>query len=221
MNYTQLTTAIQEYTENTFSSDVLKTFVKQAEKRIYNTVQLAALRKNVTGTVTANDKYLPCPGDFLSVFSMAVIKSTGEYVYLQDKDVNYIREMYPTPTSTGIPKYYAIFGPAVAGSEISDELTFILGPTPASAYSVELHYYYYPQSISEVADGTTWLGDNYDPALLYGSLVEANIYLKGEQDMMAYYEKKFQEALMQLKRLGDGLERGDAYRDGQVKYKVT
>jgi len=152
---------------------------------------------------------------------MAVIKSTGEYVYLQDKDVNYIREMYPTPTSTGIPKYYAIFGPAVAGAEISDELTFILGPTPASAYSVELHYYYYPESISETADGTTWLGDNYDPALLYGSLVEANIYLKGEQDMMAYYEKKFQEALMQLKRLGDGLERGDAYRDGQVKYKVT
>jgi len=218
MNYTQLTAAIQDYTENTFPSDVLKTFVKQAEKRIYNTVQLAALRKNVTGTVTANDKYLPCPGDFLSVFSMAVIKSTGEYVYLQDKDVNYIREMYPTPTSTGIPKYYAIFGPAVAGSEISDELTFILGPTPASAYSVELHYYYYPQSI--VTAGTSWLGDNFETVLLYGALREAAIFQKQEPDIIANYEAKYQESLMLLKQLGDGKNRRDSYRSGQVRVPV-
>jgi hypothetical protein len=221
MNYTELFAAIEDYTENTFASGVVNTFIKQAEKRIYNTVQLAALRKNVTGTMAASNKYVQCPSDFLSVFSLAVIKPDGEYVYLQNKDVNFIREIYPTPTSTGVPKYYAIFGPSVQSSVISDELAFIFGPTPAAAYGMELHYYYYPESITTAPDGRTWLGDNYDPALLYGSLVEANIYIKGEQDMMAYYEKKFQDALAQLKRLGDGLERGDAYRDGQVKYMVT
>lgn len=219
MNYAELTAAIEDYTENSFTSVELATFVEQAEQRVYNTVQLAALRKNVEGLLTAGNKYLSCPSDFLSVFSLAVVNSSGEYVYLQDKDVNYIREMYPSPTSTGLPKYYAIFGPTTANGSITNELSLILGPMPNSNFTTELHYYYYPQSI--VTAGTSWLGDNYDPALLYGSLVEAYIFMKGEQDMMAYYEKKFQDALMQLKRLGDGLERGDAYRDGQAKYKVS
>lgn len=219
MNYAELTAAIEDYTENSFTSVELATFVDQAEQRIYNTVQLAALRKNVEGLLTSGNKYLSCPSDFLSVFSIAVVNSSGEYVYLQDKDVNYIRAMYPSPTTTGLPKYYAIFGPTTSNGSITNELSLILGPMPDSNYTTELHYYYYPQSI--VTAGTSWLGDNYDPALLYGSLVEAYIFMKGEQDMMAYYEKKFQDALMQLKRLGDGLERGDAYRDGQVKYKVS
>jgi hypothetical protein len=219
MNYAELTAAIEDYTENSFTSVELATFVDQAEQRIYNTVQLAALRKNVEGLLTSGNKYLSCPSDFLSVFSIAVVNSSGEYVYLLDKDVNYIRAMYPSPTATGLPKYYAIFGPTTSNGSITNELSLILGPMPDSNYTTELHYYYYPQSI--VTAGTSWLGDNYDPALLYGSLVEAYIFMKGEQDMMAYYEKKFQDALMQLKRLGDGLERGDAYRDGQVKYKVS
>lgn len=219
MNYAELTAAIEDYTENSFTSVELATFVEQAEHRIYNTVQLAALKKNVTGLLTSGNKYLSCPSDFLSVFSLAVVNSSGDYVYLQDKDVNYIREMYPSPTSTGLPKYYAIFGPTTVNNAVTNELSLILGPMPNSNFTAELHYYYYPQSI--VTAGTSWLGDNYDPALLYGSLVEAYIFMKGEQDMMAYYEKKFQDALMQLKRLGDGLERGDAYRDGQVKYKVS
>jgi hypothetical protein len=221
MTYTELIAAIADYTENSFTTVELNTFITQAEQRIYNTVQLAAIRKNVEGLLTVSNKYLSCPSDFLSVFSLAVVKTNGEYVYLQNKDVNYIREMYPSPTATGVPKYYAIFGPATVGGVITDELALILGPMPDASYTTELHYYYYPQSITTVTDGRTWLGDNYDPALLYGSLVEAYIFMKGEQDMMAYYEKKFQDALMQLKRLGDGLERGDAYRDGQAKYKVS
>lgn len=219
MNYAELTAAIEDYTENSFTSDELATFVSQAEQRIYNTVQLAALRKNVEGLLTSGNKYLACPSDFLSVFSLAVVDNSGNYIYLQDKDVNYIREMYPSPTATGVPKYYAIFGPSTLNGNITDELSLILGPMPNANFTAELHYYYYPASI--VTAGTSWLGDNYDPALLYGSLVEAYIFMKGEQDMMAAYEKKFQDALMQLKRLGDGLQRGDAYRDGQAKYKVS
>jgi hypothetical protein len=219
MNYAELTAAIEDYTENSFTSAELATFVSQAEQRIYNTVQLAALRKNVEGLLTSGNKYLACPSDFLSVFSLAVVDNSGNYIYLQDKDVNYIREMYPSPTATGVPKYYAIFGPSTLNGNITDELSLILGPMPNANFTAELHYYYYPASI--VTAGTSWLGDNYDPALLYGSLVEAYIFMKGEQDMMAYYEKKFQDALMQLKRLGDGLQRGDAYRDGQAKYKVS
>ena len=221
MTYTELIAAIADYTENSFTTVELNTFITQAEQRIYNTVQLAAIRKNVEGLLTSGNKYLSCPTDFLSVFSLAVVKTNGEYVYLQNKDVNYIREMYPSPTATGVPKYYAIFGPATSNSAITDELALILGPMPDANYTTELHYYYYPQSITTVSDGRTWLGDNYDPALLYGSLVEAYIFMKGEADVMAAYETKFKEALMQLKRLGDGLERGDAYRDGQVKYKVS
>ena len=193
----------------------------QAETRIYNSVQIPALRKNVTGLVSTNNKYLSCPIDFLSVFSLAVIDADGRFEYLLNKDVNFMRAAYPSPTTTGLPQYYALFGPTVASSVITDELSFIVAPTPDAQYDVELHYYYYPQSITVAADGRTWLGDNYDPVLLYGSLVEAIIYMKGEQDMVAYYEKKYQDAMMQLNRLGTGLERGDAYRDGQAKIKVN
>ena len=220
MNYTQLTAAICDYTQN-FETDFVSNipvFVTQAEQRIYNTVQFPSLRKNVTGSASTNNKYLSCPSDFLSVFSMAVIDASGNYEYLLNKDVNFIRQAYPNPTTdTGIPKYYALFGPTVSGATISDELSFILGPTPDAAYSVELHYYYYPESISVAADGQTWLGDNFDTVLLYGSLVEAYTFMKGEQDMMALYEGKYKEALSQAARLGDGLERSDAYRSGQFR----
>jgi hypothetical protein len=219
MNYAQLTAAIIAYTENqdpSFATEI-PVFVRQAEQRIYNTVQLANLRKNVTGNLTANNKYLQCPSDFLSTYSLAVVDGTGAYTYLQNKDVNFIRQVYPTPTYTALPKYYAIFGPR---SDNEDELTFIVGPTPDAAYTVELHYYYYPESITVAANGQTWLGDNFDSALLYGSLIEAYTYMKGEPDMLALYNQKYGEAVGLLKNLGDAKQRGDAYRDGQVKLKV-
>jgi len=223
MNYTELKAAIQAYTENTETNFVaeIPVFVTQAEQRIYNSVQFPSIRKNVTGVTTVNNKYLQCPLDFLAVYSMAVIDASGNYEYLLNKDVNFIRQAYPQPTDTAIPRYYALFGPAVSGSTISDELSFILGPTPDSSYSVELHYYYYPESITVAADGQTWLGDNFDSVLLYGSLVEAYTYMKGEQDMMQLYNTKFMEALALAKRLGDGMERQDAYRSGQFRQKVT
>lgn len=223
MNYTELTAAICDYTQN-FEQDFvanIPVFVQQAEQRIFNTVQFPSIRKNVTGTMSANNKYLSCPGDFLATYSIAVIDATGAYEYLLNKDVNFIRQAYPTPTATGIPKYYALFGPTTAGAVITDELSFILGPTPNAAYSVELHYYYMPESISVAADGRTWLGDNFDSVLLYGSLVEAATFMKAEADMVALYNTKYTEALALAKRLGDGLERGDAYRDGQYKQKVV
>jgi len=219
MNYTELSNAIQAYTENTETDFVanIPVFVTQAEQRIYNSVQFPSIRKNVTGSMTTNNKYLQCPTDFLAVYSLAVINASGEYEYLLNKDVNFIRQAYPQPTDKGIPKYYALFGPR---SDNAAELTFILGPTPDAAYSSELHYYFYPPSIT-VAPFTSWLGDNFDTVLLYGSLVEAYTYMKGEQDMMALYNGKYQEALALAKRLGDGLERGDAYRDGQTKLRIT
>jgi hypothetical protein len=218
MNYAALSAAIQAYTENTEASFIaeIPVFVQQAEQRIYNTVQFPSIRKNVTGATTDNNKYLGCPSDFLAVYSMAVIAADGSYEYLLNKDVNFIRQAYPQPTDKAIPKYYALFG---AQSNDVNELSFILGPTPDAAYSVELHYYYYPQSI--VTAGTTWLGDNFDSVLLYGSLVEAYTYMKGEQDMMALYNGKYQEALALAKRLGDGMERQDAYRSGQYRQAVT
>ncbi len=223
MNYTQLSDAIQAYTENTEADFVaeIPVFVKQAEQRIYNTVQFPSLRKNVTGVTTASNKYLQCPLDFLAVYSMAVVDGTlesGTYEYLLNKDVNFIRQAYPQANATGIPKYYALFGPR---SDNEDELTFILGPTPDTTYNVELHYYYYPESITVAANGQTWLGDNFDSVLLYGSLVEAYTFMKGEQDMMALYNGKYQEALAMAKRLGDGMERQDAYRSGQYRQAVT
>jgi hypothetical protein len=303
MNYAQLYQAVQDYAESSEQLFVenISTFVRQAEDRIYNTVQIPVLRKNATGTLTSGNKYLSAPNDYLSTYSLAVIKADGTYEYLLNKDVNFIREAYPQPTDTGTPKYYGLFG-----SQYTDinELSFILGPTPDSGYTVEMHYFYYPVSIVQgaintgtitagfgyanglysnvpltggsgsgatanitiagnlitsvklnnkgnfyaVGDvltasiaylggigsgfqytvtivdndlGTSWLGDNYDPCLLYGSLREAVLFQKGEQDMVTYYEKMFQDAMGQLNRLGTGLERGDAYRDGQAKIKVN
>ena len=220
MNYAQLVTAIQDYTENSFNYSTdptpVNTFIKQAEQRIYNSVQFPSLRKNVTGTATTNNKYLSCPEDFLATYSIAVVNTDGSYDYLLNKDVNFIRQAYPTPTDTAVPKYYALFGPTTtSGLAITNELSFILGPTPDANYAVELHYYYYPQSI--VTASTTWLGDNFDTVLLYGSLVEAYAYMKGEADIMAGYDMKYKEALALAKRLGDGMERSDAYRSGQYR----
>ena len=231
MTYTELITAIQTYTENTFPSTTLadntvvssttqlNRFITQAEQRIYNSVQFPSLRKNVTGNLTTTNKYLSCPDDFLSTYSLAVVDATGAYEYLLNKDVNFIRQAYPNPTTdTGIPKYYALFGPTVNGSgTITNELSFMVGPTPDSSYTVELHYYYYPVSITVSSTGQTWLGDNFDTVLLYGSLVEAYTYMKGETDMMGLYDAKYKEALALAKRLGDGLERSDAYRSGQAR----
>ena len=216
MNYSELTTAIQDYTENTFSATELATFVEQAEQRIYNSIQFPSLRKNVTGTATLNNKYLACPTDFLSAHSLAIVDGDGAYEFLLNKDVNFIRQAYPTPTSTGIPKYYAIFGPQSGDAK---ELTFILGPTPDANYTAELHYYYYPESITTASQ--TWLGDNFDSVLLYGSLVEAYTFMKGEPDLLSAYNTKYNEALQLAKRLGDGLERQDSYRSGQVRVPVT
>ena len=304
MNYTELSNAIQAYTENTEADFVanIPVFVEQAEQRIYNSVQFPSIRKNVTGAMTTNNKYLQCPTDFLATYSLAVIKANGDYEYLLNKDVNFIRQAYPQPTDTGTPKYYALFGPR---SDNAAELTFILGPTPDASYSAELHYYFYPESIvqSPVATlgtitggsvytagtyfdvpltggsgsgalatitvaggavtavtitngglqyavgntltaaaaniggtgsgfsvpvasvtnstGVSWLGDNFDTVLLYASLVEAYTYMKGEVDMMGLYNQKFIEALALAKRLGDGMERQDAYRSGQFRQVVT
>jgi len=304
MNYNELSQTIQSYVESTEQLFVenIPVFVQQAEERIYNSVQLPSLRKNVTGTLTEDNPYLSAPNDYLSTFSMAVIKADGSYEYLLNKDVNFIRQAYPVPTDVGLPKYYALFGSQLSNP---NELSFILGPTPDDNYSVELHYFYYPPTIVQgvitatsglvsgssytsgvylgvslsggtgtgaVADitivggvvtsvairnggslyvqgdilsapssaigntgsgfsvsvavvsntsGTSWLGDNYSPVLLYGAMREAILFQKGEQDLVAYYEKQFQDALAQLNRLGTGLERGDAYRDGQAKIKVN
>jgi hypothetical protein len=189
--------------------------VQLAEERIYNAVDLPSLRKNVTGTLTINNKYLSVPSDFLSVYSLAVIKTDGTYEYLLNKDVNFIRQAYPQPTDTDIPKYYAIFGP---DSSSPTNLTIILGPTPDLAYSAELHYFYYPESI--VTASTSWIGDNFESALLYGALREAVIFQKGEPDMVTYYEKMYMESLGLLKNLGDGKLRRDAYRSGQIRLPV-
>lgn len=308
MNYVQLYQAIQDYSENTESLFVnnIPRFVMEAEERVYNSVQIPSLRKNVTGSLTSGSKYLSCPDDYLSTYSLAVIENYGQasetYTYLLNKDVNFIRESFPKPTSTGLPKYYALFGSQYSNA---NELSFILGPTPNSSYTAELHYFYYPVSIVQRAisgfnpptggssystgvypnitltggqgsgatatitvaggvvsavtltnggnfyavgdslttassniggtgsgfsvtvaavnntTGTSWLGDNYDPVLFYGAMREAMLFMKGEQDLVKYYEDRYTEALMQLNRLGTGLERGDAYRDGQAKIKVN
>lgn len=221
MNYTELVAAIESYTQN-YETDFIAnipTFVKQAEQRIYNTVLIPAIRKNVTGVTSVGNKYLSCPSDFLSVMSIAVIDGDDNYEYLLNKDVNFMRAAYPKASDSGLPRYYALFGPTVTTGVITDELSFIMAPTPDAIYDVELHYYYYPQSIVDA--GTSWLGDNYDPVLLYGSLYEAYVFMKGEPDVLAMYEKKYGEALQQLIRLGGALERGDAYRDGQFKTKAA
>ena len=232
MNYTELYNTIQSYTENQFpdvylasgstvsTATQINTFITQAEQRIYNSVQFPSLRKNATGVTSTGNKYLSCPGDFLSSYSLAVINTDGSYEYLLNKDVNFIRQAYPQPTDTGVPKYYALFGPTTSNDPspvITNELSFILGPTPGAVYTVELHYYYYPTSITAAASGQTWLGDNFDTVLLYGSLVEAYTFMKGEVDIIAGYNQKYMEALALAQRLGDGLERSDAYRSGQYR----
>jgi hypothetical protein len=198
----------------------MNTFIKQAEQRIYNSVQVANLRKNVTGVLSSGNKYLACPDDFLSVYSLAIYPAAGgEYLYLLNKDVNFMREAYPNPATTGKPKHYAIFGPTVSSSIITNELSFIIGPTPNASYGAELHYYYYPESI--VTAGTTWIGDNFDSVLLYGTMCEAITYIKGEADMVKLYNDRYVQAIALLKNLGDGKQRMDAYRDGQVRVQVS
>jgi hypothetical protein len=239
MNYSALFMTIKGYLENDFpdvifadkdasstspaatytSVEQVNTFITQAEQRIFNTIQFPSLRKNVTGVTTTNNKYLSCPSDFLASYSMAVIApTTGAYSFLLNKDVNFIRESFPIPTDTGVPDYYALFGP---NSNDEAELSFILGPTPNASYTIELHYFYYPESITVTTSGTTWLGDNLDSLLLYGAMVEGTTFMKGEADLVALYEKKYQDALQLGKRLGDGLERQDAYRSGQARVNVT
>ena len=210
MTYSQLTANIQDICETTFTSDQLAMFVQQTEQFIYNTVQLPALRKNVTGTVTTGNKYLAVPSDYLYTYSLAVINSDGSYDYLLDKDVNFIREAYPTPTSTGTPKHYANF----------NDSTFILGPTPSADLTVELHYGYYPESIV-TASTLPWLGENFDSALLNGSLVEAIRFMKGEPDLVQMYQQMYLQSITLLKNMGDGKLRGDTYREGQYTQAVT
>ena len=217
MNYAELKINIADICENEFTEEQYAMFTQQAEQKIYNTVQLANLRKNVTGTLTANNKYLAAPNDFLSVYSLAIYPAAGgNYEFLLDKDVNFIRQAYPNPATTGKPKHYAIFGPQ---SSDVNELTFILGPTPDATYAAELHYYYYPESI--VTAGETWLGENFDSALLNGALVEAIRFMKGEADMVKLYQDMYIQAIALLKNLGDGKQRTDTYRDGQTRIKVS
>jgi hypothetical protein len=218
MNLTQLRATIRAYSENDFpqtvgsggltSDEQVDTFIEQAEQRIFNSVQFPNFRKNQTGTLTADNKYLETPVDFLASYSLAVITG-GSYEYLLNKDVNYIRAAYPSPTDTGLPRYYAQF----------DNNTFIVGPTPDAAYTVELHYFHYPESITTA--GTTWLGDNFDMTLLYGALSEAAAFMKAEADVLANYAKRYEEAMILAKRMGDGMERRDAYRSGQVRMTVN
>ena len=279
MNYTQLVTAVSNYCENSFPTTDMDTFIRQAEQRIYNTVQIANLRKNVTGTLTTGNKYLSCPSDFLSTYSLAIypyntttatgvsgqktivvasatgisvgqqvagsnigtnaivrsisgttitltvansgtvnttVTFQGDYLYLLNKDVNFMREAYPLSAIVSEPRHYAIFGPQ---STDVNELTFIVGPTPNTSYNAELHYYYYPESI--VTASTTWLGDNFDSALLYGTICEAYTYMKGEADMVKLTQDRYVQAMALLKNLGDGKQRADAYRDGQVRVSVS
>jgi hypothetical protein len=217
MNYADLVIAVSDYCENTFPTVDMNIMIKQAEQRIYNTVQIANLRKNMTGVVTAGNPYLSAPDDFLSAYSLAVINGS-EYLYLLNKDVNFMREAYPSTAVAyrGKPKHYAIFGPQ---SNAVTELSFMLGPTPNTTYDVELHFYYYPESI--VTANTTWLGDNFDSALLNGTMVEAIRYMKGEADMIKFYEDMYVQSITLLKNLGDGKQRADAYRDGQVRIQVN
>ena len=204
--YAQLKTAIQDFAENTETSFVthLPDFIRAAEDRIFKLVDLEVFRKNATSNLTSSDPYLSVPSDYLSSFSMSITRDSAKEFLLQ-KDVNYLQEYSPNPATTGVPKYYAFF----------DIDNFILAPTPDSNYAVELHYYYRPASLTAGADGgTTWLSENAPNALLYGSLVEAYIYMKGEQDVLGMYEKQFQEALSRIKDLAEARENSDAYRRG-------
>ena len=218
MNYSALVTEIQNYTENTFNTVDINTFIVQAEQRVFNTVQFPSLRQNVTGTLTAGNPYVSLPTDFIAPYSLAIVDTTGAYNYAIIKDVNFIREAYPNPTtSTGLPKYYALFGPQSSNQAL---LSLIIGPTPDTNYAVELHYFFYPQSITTSTTGTSWLGNEFDTVLLYGALVEAYTFMKGEDDLLKLYDQKFKEALDLAKRIGDGMERSDAYRNNQARVPV-
>ena len=216
MNYSELVVAVTDYCENTFPTVDMDIFIRQAEQRIYNTAQPSNLRKNVTGALTSGNKYLSAPNDFLSTYSLAITKTDGSTLFLLNKDVNFIREAYPTPADTGTPKHYAIFGPQ---SNDVNELSFIVGPTPDSDYVAELHYYYYPESI--VTASTTWLGDNFDSVLLYGTICEAFVYMRQEGDMVKLAQDRYVQAIALYKNLADGKQRMDAYRDGQVRTQVA
>lgn len=216
MTYDELVTAVSNTVENSFSKEDMDRFIRQTEQRIYHTVQLANLRKNVTGSISSGNKYLSAPSDFLSTYSIAVVGTDGRYNYLLPKDPNFIREAYPSPTSTGTPRFYALFGPQ---SGDANELVFLLGPTPNADYTTELHYFYVPESIVDV--GSTWLGENFDSALLCGALCEAITFMKGEQDMVALYKERYVQAIALLKNLGDAKQRGDTYRNGQLKIDVS
>jgi len=220
VNYTELVEAVESTLENTFETADMDRFIQQCETRVYNTVLFPSLRKTLNSTVVSASPYVDTPSDFLATFSYAVIDSDGAYTFLLDKDANFIREAYPNPATTGVPKHYALFGPSVNGSgALQTELRFIVGPTPASSYATELQYFFYPESI--VTAGSTWLGDNFDPVLLYGTLVEAYTFMKGEADMMAKYDQMYKDALTLAIKLGGGLERSDAYRSGQYRQRVT
>ena len=210
MNYTQLKAAIQSYVENEFTTTDINVFIKQAEQRIYNTVQIAYLRKNVTGALTEDKQYLTLPTDWLDTFSLAVLDGSSNYSYLINKDTNFIREAYPAAgDNKGLPQYYALF----------DDTTLILGPTPDSGYTMELHYYYYPETITTAT--TTWIGDNFSSVLLYGSILEAYTFMKGEPDMMAEYQKRYDASLVMLKELAEYKNRNDTYRAGQGRRAVV
>ena len=210
MNYTELVAAIKSYTENDYSTADVNTFIQNAEQRIYNTVQIPDLRKNVTGAMSSGSKYFSLPSDWLSTFSIAVIDTNNEYTYLLNKDVNFVRESFPDTDSGfyGKPEYYGIF----------DDNTMLLGPTPDDNYTAELHYYYYPDSI--VTAGNTWLGDNFDTALFYGSLLEAAAFMKEDAETVTQYTARYSEVMQLLKNLGDGKNRRDAYRSGQERIPV-
>ena len=213
MNYTQLVAELQSYTENSYSTADINTFITQAEERIFNSVQIPDLRRNQIGTTTAGNKYLSAPSDWLATYSLAVIDpATNVYTFLINKDVNFIRESFPDTDAAfrGKPEYYAIF----------DDETFILGPTPDIAYQAELHFFYYPTSITTSATGLSWLGDNFSSVLLYGSLLEAATFMMAEEDVMNNYNKRYAEALQLIIGLGDGKNRRDAYRSGQERIPV-
>lgn len=217
MLYSELCNNILDVCENSFTADQLAMFVQQAEQRIYNSVQLPALRKTSSGSLTVGNRFLSTPTDYVSAFSLSLVDpDTGEYTTLLNKDANFIREAYPTITATAKPKHYAMFG---VRSDVQKELTLLVGPTPDKAYTAELSYYFYPESI--VTAGATWLGDNFDSALLNGALVEAIRFMKGEQDMVKLYNDMYVQSIALLKNLGDGKERQDAYRSGQLRVSVN
>ena len=206
MNYTELTAAIKAYTNNTETNFVaaIPTFVKQAEQRIYRSVNLPVNRKNVAGNMTDGNAYLTMPTDFLFPLSLSITSSSNQS-FLLNKDANFIRSTYPNAATKGTPKYYGVF----------DVDTFIIGPTPDASYTTELHYYYMPSSI--VTDATSWLGTNADTVLLYGCLVEAYTYMKGEADIMQLYQQRYNEALQLLKLEAEGRMTVDEYREGTIR----